>query len=314
MIDTIMIHVKDKAGSVWRDNSNDVKQLGYNYFVGHIGNFRITEYSDCIELEGSLSRYYHGSNWRMRYDDIKLALEKLERETGLDFKSVDNAYLQRIDVAKTFEVKKPSIEYLQLFGAYAGMFKATTTTPKGETTGLLWFTNTGGRQFNIYNKLAERKDGYKVIDIDDNDGYFLRFEYRLMNRTFIKQKFFNDLSPYQLTKEGTYKELVKQWQDFYNGIEKLGRQVFLNVDNKESVSTKDIEKLTAEAFRQLFPEKYNAFIQSIKEQGLLTERNEKELKRIEKQRGQDFSFSSSNGLVNELQGKIDRAVKECLSH
>lgn len=301
MIDTIRIYTTEKA-DLWKTE----KPTSYGYVQRTIENMIITETYNGTTIEGSLARFLLGNNYDMDISQIQPALEKLEALTGLD---LHKAILRRVDYAETVIVKNPCCDYLKLFRGYprkkTGVYYADDWTL--ETVD--YFTRTGGRGFCIYDKNKETKDTGGECPSIYSSCNVLRLEIRLENQTGVKAAFCNELiSPWQLKEIPTYNHLKKLFWDFYKGIAKDGRQVFINLRG-DNVTSRDVLLLLAESFRQSNPDLYYQTLDRLQGLGVLTSKERGRLREKENQNKENVNISDSNPLIAELDGLVWESLK-----
>lgn len=293
MIDTIKIYSPEKS-DLWKTKESTSYA---NYAERCIENMTIKERYDGTTIEGSLGRFLQGHNYDMDFKKIPAALEKLEALTGLD---LHKAVLRRVDYAETLIIQNPCCNYLPLFRGYPRKKVAHYYNSDMTLETVQYFTKSGGVGFCIYDKNKETKDtGGKCPEIY-KDCNVLRLEYRLENQTGIKNNFGGEnISPWQLTKTATYTHLRKLFLDFYNGIEKGGRAVFVNLQGG-NVTSRDVLLLLAESYRQCNSNYYYQTLDQLQSIGLLSNKERQRLKDKENTNKANVSISDTNPLIKEL--------------
>ena len=143
----------------------------------------------------------------------------------------------------------------------------------------------------------------KRQDIPDLfSGNVLRLEYRIIRRRGVKARFGRDLTAHDLFEYNIYRQLQELFIKAYQTIPKTGRGVF--VDKSKPVTPARLETLQAVQWRQSCPDEYNAFVQSLKEAGALSEKSHERIRVKDRKQSRDFSMSDKNPLIEELDAFI----------
>jgi hypothetical protein len=296
MIDTVMIRVPLADGKQWRQKIPVDYRKDRNLFESHIKNMRISQTLDGVILWGSLAKYLNGENVTpLTRQGVREALDLLSTETGIDF---SNGVLLRIDCGFSFITKAKPCEYLRTFDTMPIFKRTLTETTKGLET-VLYKTKSGAYSFQGYDKGIETKGEVPPLYQGQN---ILRLEYGIVNRRGIKAKFGRDLKPYDLTDYDTYRKIQNLFLSFYESIPKTDRQVF--VVGGKSLSPAKLVALQAEKYRQSCPAAYKAFLQTLKENGCLTEKSLERIKAKDRNRGKDYSMSDKGELITELDALV----------
>jgi len=102
--------------------------------------------------------------------------------------------------------------------------------------------------------------------------------------------------------------LKKLFWDFYKGIAKDGRQVFINLRG-DNVTSRDVLLLLAESFRQSTPDLYYQTLDRLQGLGVLTSKERGRLREKENQNKENVNISDSNPLIAELDGLVWESLK-----
>lgn len=244
MIDTLKIYTeidketynKIKSKSIVKSSvNNNTKDILYEITNDHLeGSFdsRLSVRVDCgakysfvekgyyIEIEGSYHKLVLGYNSHNGYYDIEFVAENLirivELEYNLKLPDLENWYLQRCDIAITFDLEKQenvksyinSLSRCSYPRRNAKFFYDESLYLSGTTTTL-----------KVYNKLLEFKKHdlkkfvntkFNLIDyIKEIEGY-VRFECEIKKK--MLKKIFNDEKHIKII-DVKYEDLKKVWSD-----------------------------------------------------------------------------------------------------
>lgn len=307
MIDTITLSI-DKMqypeSKIWRYNipQENIIQTSADTYKGNLQNLKIFESMQYVTITGSMAKYLHGENITPKTrNDYTDALQKLENETGLELK---NSFLRRVDFGENIPTNKPVFYYMDLLGTlHNSKYKRNTVEGCNGLESVLYQTRTGSIQFCTYDKILEFLDFGKINELPTEymDANILRMEYRITKRQGIKTRLGHgaDITPYELAKKETYKELQNQFFNFYSAIPKTGRQVF--ADGEKAITPKELNDICAESFRQIHPQEYKLLLQTLKTNGCITDW--KRIKDKERRNSQNYAFSDTNPLIIELDEK-----------
>lgn len=314
MIDTITLSIDKEQhpeSIIWRYNipQENIRQTNTDTFKGNLQNLKIIESMQYVTITGSMAKYLYGHNLKQTtQNDIADALQKLENETGLE---LNNSFLRRVDYGENIQTKEPVFNYMQLMDTMQNdrYLRTVKENSKGIQT-VLYSTHTGSIQFCAYDKLLEFLDFGKINELPTEyaNTNLLRMEYKIINRQGIKRKIGNgkDITPYKLADKETYKELQKQFYSFYSSIPKTGRSIFVN--GEKEITPKQLNDICAESFRQLHPQEYKYLLQSLNANGNI--KDWKRIKAKERQNLKNYTFSSTNELILELNEKTQyRAIQ-----
>lgn len=187
------------------------KYYGANKLVcayGNLDNLRVRIKSECIRIEGSISKWYLGNNIQpLSLDDTKRAFEKLSSILHLP---IEKAYVKRLDLAACLVMKYlPSIYYNHLG-------RAGNTFPQYMDNGI-YYNLPNEEQLLFYDKTIESKghvpDEYK-------GQHLLRYERRFFKPNILVG---------QLLDEDYYTLLIREWIKGYDLITKIN-EITLNLD------------------------------------------------------------------------------------
>ena len=270
-----------------------------NSYSGNIKNMKVVKNLDCIWICGSLPKFLQNENITpLSREKVRLGIKKLEKYTGLDLR---DAVVCSVEFGTSIITKEKPFEYLSLFwhhkklsrGEYSRRYELETITCTSKT---------GAFGFTAYDKIKEMKKEKEKIPRLFSDSNVLRLEYKVRKKRGIKTKFKKDLSAYDLFDEKVFQKFQNLFLEIYMGIEKMGRQVY--VDKSEKLTPAKIEKILAEQYRQSFPKDYQYLIQYAKEAGQLNPRNLEEIRATERKNSRNVSISDTNHLIKELDAHV----------
>ncbi len=199
--------------------------------TGNIRNYGAVITADAIYLNGSLTKFFHGTNvLPLTIDEMREALNKLSDETGLP---IYRGEVMRIDAAvNVFLSEKPKFYFRNLMETPGYDLQKNISTVKytKDTTEM-------AQSFVFYDKMMEmRKNdnatynelrGNNIIRIEDR--YLKRARTQLMKS---KRKF---IVAHLLT-TGLQKRLLKNWLTHYEAIEKNRKaQLTMDVDGYSDI-------------------------------------------------------------------------------
>ena len=195
---------------------------------GNLDNLRVRIKSECIRIEGSISKWYLGNNIQpLSLDDTKRAFEKLSSILHLP---IEKAYVKRLDLAACLVMKYlPSIYYNHLG-------RAGNTFPQYMDNGI-YYNLPNEEQLLFYDKTIESKghvpDEYK-------GQHLLRYERRFFKPNILVE---------QLLDEDYYTLLIREWIKGYDLITKIN-EITLNLDVIKG--TKDFARMGILTLASLF--------------------------------------------------------------
>ena len=206
---------------------------------------------------------------------------------------------QTVDIGYSFIVRNPVVDYLSLFGFYDNA--KYERVQYGMIDTLTYKTNTGSFAFCAYDKIKECvKKNDNIPDLY-NAMNVLRMEYRILKRQGIQHIFQQDIKPYDIAEKAIYRKLIGLFLGFYNGIQKNGRSIIVNTDKE--LTEKEFNDLIAEKYRQKYTADYECTKQSLIDKGLFSVPTLKRIRQKEKKNRNDFSFSDTNSLIQEIDEK-----------
>lgn len=225
IIDTISITLRRIDCNVDWNITNIAKELTHYSFVrnsvtnetyvrGWHANFRVYLSNDILKLEGSLPKYYYGSNIKtLTFEDAILAIESLSFDFGLPF---ERGYIKRIDIGRNIIVRKQVKEYLDAFDETKGFFRDRTTNR------LLYKTPNQQIALSMYDKQKELKRNDREIFEYTKNGFLknknlLRYELQITQRA-NKQLGYKSLRVVLLRSKTFVKKLNDIWFKKYKSI------------------------------------------------------------------------------------------------
>ncbi|MDR0759881.1 MAG: hypothetical protein LBF74_07190 [Treponema sp.] len=275
-----------------------------NTGTGHIGTMRVSHNLDGVIIQGSIAKYLHGENMTpLSRNGVKMAIEKLDTAINL---SLSGVAVGSIEIGTSIILRENPGEYLRLFGDMRGYTK-TAHSKYGFLKTVSYGTPTGAYQFCAYDKGREMADKKQPIPALFSGKHVLRLEYRIVRRRGIRNKLGQDITAYDLFNYEVYRRLQSLFLEVYQAIPKTGRVVY--IDKSKPMTPALLERLQAEQWRQSYPEKYNAVLQSLTESGSLTAKNIERIRAKDRRQGRDFSMSDKSPLIAELDNHVRTAAK-----
>lgn len=218
-----------------------IQRTGETILTGRSRNLYIKTSGSGVTVNGSLSRYWLGSNvLAPTFSDCREALRQLEEELG---SSMTNMSVYRLDIAATLNMKHPCPRYLRLFGTLP-RFKRFE-----RDKGLLYKTTR--RELDFYDKRAEARSRKEALPTCFNGRNALRYELRY--RKNLKEQFGGKVTAERLADIDFFRNVVQRWVSSYYAIDKqLGTlAVSLDMTSPKSFGTSlecfAIEQLGGEA-------------------------------------------------------------------
>ena len=289
-----------------RDNDEIIDQLQNRWrrdtrtYSGNIQNMGVSIGLDRIIIKGSLARFLTGENVsNISHLQVKEAILKLERETGISFES---AIIRSIECSVSIITTEQPTEYLKLFGYPAKYTRHEYATITGVET-VTYSTPSGSYQFTGYNKAQEvqRKKKQKIPVLYEGEN-ILRLEYKITRRRGIKAKFKRDLTAYDLFHSVVYKELQTLFIEAYQAIPKFGWQY--DIAMLEKIAPKQWFYFLAKLYRQTFPKEYLYYLKVLKESGALTEKSLERIRAANRKMERKYIPANKSHLITELDGLV----------
>lgn len=194
---------------------------------GNLENYRINIYENGISLQGSLSKYYKGSNClTLSRLETQKAIEKISDTLHLDF---FKSKVSRLDLANDFLMEFPPESYYQFLSEaqYFERWKRKHT---------LYYSNTLRTKL-FYNKKIQSKKEYPFEWENEN---VLRYEMRYMKN--VSKSFQKEVSAKTLHNENFYAECIKRYVAEFHQIPKVS---IFDFDLLNVKSPKDFTKQMA---------------------------------------------------------------------
>ena len=198
-------------------------------------------YSNKIYIQGSLPKYYHGTNlYSLDRNSIKKVFEMLSLDLSIPFKILKQARVYRIDLGINIEVKHAAEEYIKHFSgaSYFRKEQRYVNNAKGENhfedrlpNGLTYSSN--NRAIVIYDKLKEVDDKGLPIPNEFSDKNLLRLEYQIQKR--VKNKFKEPVYVFMLWDGKFLEQALEKWKAEYKRIRKVNHQIN-DLDSSESLT------------------------------------------------------------------------------
>jgi len=185
---------------------------------GNLENYQVRILDDRIYFNGSIGKYYHGNNVvSLTKDDLKEALKKLKKTTGLQIYKAD---VCRIDIAM-------NIVLPHKFKSYTPFLENTPDYLVGRDKfgGMRYKTRQGNIEFVFYDKLRELRNRdeltYNLTKGYVGKGCMMRIEARIVKtarKTLLPKA--SKLMAVHLLSETVHRRLIWVWKKHYNKIPK----------------------------------------------------------------------------------------------
>lgn len=209
--------------SIKKNHKNEITITGY------VKNFQVTLDNWGVRVEGSLTRYIFGDNFKSAtQQQLMNGVMQLSQETQLNLM---NGKISRLDVAENILTKFPVPEYFDGLAEirYFKRYQFPTTLKYGGLS----------RYITIYDKIAESKK--KKVEVDDmlKGKNFLRYEVSYPNHKAlckllkIHKCSFSDIFL-------NYSKIIDEWLRLFNKIEKKTDALSFDFENLKT--SKDIFK------------------------------------------------------------------------
>ncbi len=196
----------------------DIKKSNEFKVIGTLKNLRVYIEREFIRIEGSLPKYYYGTNLKpLSYSEIGLIIDELSEKLGIPLRDAD---IFRIDMAENIEVKNSPQSYFSFLGDLARFDRIMRK-------GTLYYEQ-GWCKLCFYDKIVEaskHNDLYLTEELLSKN--ILRYEVRYM-RDWLKKYFGRNIKVWEIC-NGTvdvYCELIAKWFLIYENIVKIGQLDF----------------------------------------------------------------------------------------
>lgn len=299
MIDGMTIWLPDDTGRAWHDKAIDevqFKPTDDHTFIGHWGNFAISETKHGVTVTGSVAKFVNGQNTGYCMPDKYIGgLDSLGEELHID---LHNGIVRAAEFCITLSTSHPTHEYLELLGDVKGgrLIPTRTGNPLGTVT---YNTPKGGVKFMAYDKAKESVKRKEPMPDNYKGCNLLRLELRISGQRKVREWLGagKDLSPYDLLHDDVYSRFGELFLSKYNDIEKVGREVLIG---KSKYTARDVYKLGALIAMQYCADRYNAFIASLQATGQLSKDNAKRVRRELRAVAADTETVGNSTLIDEL--------------
>ncbi len=162
-----------------------------------------------LTIKGSLSQFYNGQFYSLGFNEIKLAIDELNSELGIDAR---RGKITRLDLEATFPLEHPIKSYFEYLGesSYLNRFIEKNT---------LYYSN-DSRKVCFYDKgkKIRRDAGSKACSEN-----LIRFEARFFNRYLrqLEKKYNLKQINLRLLESSTFQNIIlSEWFEEYNKITK----------------------------------------------------------------------------------------------
>ncbi len=285
----------DKASEQTDCQTGEVKVFGY------LGGLKVSAYASGLWVEGSLTKYLHGSNvYHLSRHETKEAIEKLSDALHLQ---VGGAKVTSAEFGTNFLMQHPVESYLPKLGNMPRLkrYHLAPTT--------LYYQGKGKKHpkvFAFYDKMAEAK--YRGMDYPEDweKANVLRYEMRLNNR-LPYQLGVPEVTASTLYQESFYQRMVEYWQDSYFSITKQ-KQIKMDSMSEIKTVTDAYDVYVAKLITQTGQSQIDGFLDDLKAAGVFADR--KNYTRLKKKL-QDVSTKGSFTVSDELIRELDNEVRNC---
>ena len=280
-------------------NAKKMHRIGAHYCRYKLNNLKLIQNYDCLTICGSLAKYLQDENiTSLNREKVKMSIRKLEDDIALNLKK---AIICSVEFGASIITKEKPFEYLNLFENTKWLVRVEYSKSTGVET-VNYTTPTGAFEFIGYDKVKEMLDKKQEIPLLFNGANVLRLEYKIRTKRGIETKFKGGLSAYNLFDEKVYRRFQMLFFTAYNGINKMGRLVYVN--KSEKVTQTELTKIQAEQYRQSFPKDYRYSIQQLNEAGKLSPYTLERIRAENNGMGNDIYVSDRNDLIKELDALV----------
>jgi hypothetical protein len=218
---TLFVPVDDPArlvSNLENVEERHIQRTGEVIMTGRCGGLYVKTSGSGITVNGSLSRYWLGSNFMApTFNDCREALHRLEEELGSSLAAMP---VYRIDVSATLNLKHPCLRYLKMFGNLPRYKRLE------RNGGLLYKTKR--RELDFYDKKAEARRRKEAGPPCFNGRNALRYELRYRNQ--LKEQLGEKVTAQRLIEPDFYREIVRRWEQAYHAVHKQARTVIAQMD------------------------------------------------------------------------------------
>lgn len=191
--------------------------------TGFLGNLKATVRPYETYIQGSVSRYLHGTNLAdMTWGDVRAGMDKMESVMGL-FRHEARVY--RLDVGANLRMEHPAAEVLAVCGR-AGRYEK-----RPYRTGLEYHLQR--RSLLLYDKIEEVQARGETVIEKVREAHILRCEVQFKNR--LKDQLGQEVFASTLCEPNFQRRMTGRWKKELDSI-RLKR----TVQFRETVGTKDV--------------------------------------------------------------------------
>lgn len=253
------------------------------------GNINMNFWHGYIYLEGSISKYWAGSNVvGITYLEFTEAIAALEDMIGL---SLAKWSLVRVDIAASMQVREPAHKYIKSLEYTSKFIK--NIKAKGSITFKQAYTS-----LKFYDKVAEaKKQG--LLPAGYNNNNLLRYEL-MLSKGAIKAIFKKNITLLDLTTPKCYSMLIYEWVRRYAAIHKGKSENFDPAVVSQPSQIKDY--LAYEGVNSVGLEKVFDLIESTPS----PHNNSKKRMKDMVMSVMDKPYITDNGLIGELDEIVER--------
>jgi len=280
------------------------KMTGIEIVQGYLNNIKITQSSNKTYFNGSFTKYIKGNN--VETITIRELIDFFDYLAKITKCDLSTAKISRMEFGCNIIVKEAAANYLHCFDTFwKKPFFCCLVIKDGLLETHTFDTKTGGIKFIIYNKTSEMKNEMPEIYKDKN---IIRFEVKFKDAQTIKNKFgLNNLL--MLSFPETHEKLKREFLKIWQSIPKKDIENTASFQYDKNVSLKQFNSLAAQRLKELLPDEYQRLLNNYKENGLLSDRNFREIKKIRHEYEKAYCTPETNtSLVNEMNELIHSAL------
>ncbi len=292
---------KPKCG----DGGKTVIEHGYG---GCLGNLRVEVYEGELTVEGSICKWYKGSNLEsLTRTETEAMIKKLSEELGLP---MERAEVQRLDFGRNLITRYKPWNYFRHLGRMKftrrEMFKGTVYYFKGD----YW-------KLEFYDKVKEYKENTTGRELPEawRGKNILRYEYSLLKRVKKSLGLPYGLEASKLYDPDFCRKMIDRWEKAYFEIDKTGG----NITSLVSLAKKRAKGMFKGGILALLNKLFGiTYLQTHKTEDIYNDIDEVQLEglinSVEASRGrtriQELSQERTEMMKSRLVNELDQLIRE----
>lgn len=274
---------------------------GGTYVNGWLGNLHIIVDEHFVKVtRGSLCKWHLGDNFRTL--DRKATQEAVEHLSDALHLPMDESEITRLDFGTNLIMQHPVSVYL----GHLGLLRHYSRVDAIEAGSLYYWSK--GRVLNFYDKNRERTEARDPVPEPYSGHNVLRYEIRYKGR-LARQLGRTDVTAADLYDRTFFDDMLHRWRDTYRAIQKINDRIpeFDMIRKKTDLYRLGV-LLVAEA--EGGQQALIGRIKRMQAEGKLTKQEAYSLRQAVNDACKPRpGISSTNGAIEELNGKISAAVK-----